>query len=36
MGSTKRMGLSFWDKKDFERCIFLESTRELGVERRGI
>ena len=33
VGSTKSMGFGFWDKKDFERCILLESTRVPVVER---
>ena len=36
VGSTKRMGLGFWDKKDFERCILLESTRiSSGMQPRN-
>ena len=33
VGSTRGMGLGFWDKKDFERCILLESTRAQVMER---
>ena len=32
VGSTRRLGLGFWDKKDFERCILLERTRGPAVE----
>ena len=32
--STKIIGLGFWDKKDFERYVLLESTRGPAVERK--
>ena len=32
-GSTKIMGLGFWEKKDFERCVSQGSTRGPVVER---
>ena len=33
VGSTKIIGLGFWNKKDFERYVFQGSTRGPAVER---